>query len=532
MFTLTDALGLEALSQARVVAGSQGLGREVRWAQVVDVPDITQWVREGDLLLTTAYTLLKNAHGQESLILDLHTKGLAGLVLACGGDYFKQAPEIMRAQGNHLGFPIIESPWDVPFHDIVMALAEEIISAQNRWLRRASEIHDRFTARVLQGGGPAELAADLATVLARSVLIADASFAVIANASFAEPSLFGEQASDILPDPLVTYIRESRPPGADCAWRLAANHEKGAHADCVIAPIAVGRQTLGYVLAGATGDSLGDLDLRAAESTAAVTALLLFKERAVHEAESRMEGSLMDRLLAGNAPDDAMVQAAQRYGIDATRTYAVAFMEIGEHNTPALQRTLRNHLAQLRQPLLIGERDSGVLLLLSGRRQEVKAAAERLIRMLGMPHPLRVGIGTCVRLSDLQSSYQQAREALTVALRLKTTVQVICFDDLGLLHWLWALPTAVRDANIYSSTIRKLADQDRARGTDLLTTLEAYVLHGGAIHKAAAALHVHRHTLKYRLDKIARVCELNVEAPLVRLNMQVALIEYRLRGEV
>jgi purine catabolism regulator len=95
----------------------------------------------------------------------------------------------------------------------------------------------------------------------------------------------------------------------------------------------------------------------------------------------------------------------------------------------------------------------------------------------------------------------------------------------------WTLPPAVRADNAYIRKVRLLIDYDRAKGADLLATLDAYLQHGGALTQAAATLFVHRHTLTYRLDKIERLCDLDLSAPLVRLNLQVALIEYRLHGD-
>jgi PucR family transcriptional regulator, purine catabolism regulatory protein len=36
---LSEALAMEALKDARVVAGGRGLENEVRWAHVVEIPD-------------------------------------------------------------------------------------------------------------------------------------------------------------------------------------------------------------------------------------------------------------------------------------------------------------------------------------------------------------------------------------------------------------------------------------------------------------------------------------------------------------
>src|SRR5205823_6481591 len=135
MFTVRDALELEVLRQAHLVAGTQGLDREVRWAHVVDVPDVPQWVRAGDLLLTTGVSWGDRAESRDRLVPALYEQDLAGMILAVG-DYLAHAPREMIAQADQLAFPLIELPWDVPFEDVVLAVSECIINAQTRMLRR------------------------------------------------------------------------------------------------------------------------------------------------------------------------------------------------------------------------------------------------------------------------------------------------------------------------------------------------------------------------------------------------------------
>jgi len=499
----------------------------------VDVPDVIHWVRDGDLLLTTAISLRDDPWSQQQIVPDLHEKGLAGLVLAIGG-YLEHVPEAMRAQADHLNFPLIELPWDVPFQDVVMAISEQIINAQNTLLRRTADIHDRFTARVLQGSGLADLADDLAAVLARPALIVDASFTIMAATTPLDAApVVAQGVGDALPRPLIAHARGSMPsPNSRPArsWRVAARLDRGLRADCVVAPIAVGHQTLGYVVAGATRDGGGELDLQAAEQAATVTALLLYKERAVHEAESRMEGSLMDRLLTGNALDEATVVAAQRYGLDVAHRYVVGILASEANEVAAILPRLHGALAQLRQPRLVSEQDFGVVLFLCVQEGDAKPAAERLVAAIGLSHPVRLALGRGAGLRELSRGYQQACEALEVATRLAMTDPVIAFDELGLLHWLWTLQPAAQADNTFVRKVHLLVEYDRNKETDLRATLEAYVRADGAISEAANILHVHRHTLTYRLDKIKRLCELNLAAPLVRLNLQVALLAYRLHG--
>lgn len=58
--TVEDALKIYPLSEGKLTAGQNGVNRIVKSVNVMDAPDIADWVREGDILFTTAY-LMKDA---------------------------------------------------------------------------------------------------------------------------------------------------------------------------------------------------------------------------------------------------------------------------------------------------------------------------------------------------------------------------------------------------------------------------------------------------------------------------------------
>ncbi|HEY2191530.1 MAG TPA: helix-turn-helix domain-containing protein, partial [Actinomycetospora sp.] len=64
---------------------------------------------------------------------------------------------------------------------------------------------------------------------------------------------------------------------------------------------------------------------------------------------------------------------------------------------------------------------------------------------------------------------------------------------------------------------------DRERHADLVRTLGAYLDHGGNYDDTAAALHIHRSTLRYRLQRIRELSGHDLTHPDTRLNLHVAV---------
>ena len=64
-----------------MVGGQEGLDRQVRAVNVMEVPDILDWVQPDELLLTTAYPLRHDPVGLDALIPRLAERGLAGIAV-------------------------------------------------------------------------------------------------------------------------------------------------------------------------------------------------------------------------------------------------------------------------------------------------------------------------------------------------------------------------------------------------------------------------------------------------------------------
>ena len=69
-----------------------------------------------------------------------------------------------------------------------------------------------------------------------------------------------------------------------------------------------------------------------------------------------------------------------------------------------------------------------------------------------------------------------------------------------------------------------LKEQDARKGSELYETLFQYLLNERSIQKGAAALHVHKNTYSYRLERIKELSDANLDDPLTRLYLMVSYV--------
>src|SRR3982751_4731705 len=134
---LREALALPALQGVRVLAGQAGLHRTVRYVNVMEVPDILDWVKPDELLLTTAYPLRDDRAALGELVPHLAQRGLAGLAVK-PARYIDAVPPVMREAADRLAFPLLELPPETALADIINAVLELILNRQALRLARSA----------------------------------------------------------------------------------------------------------------------------------------------------------------------------------------------------------------------------------------------------------------------------------------------------------------------------------------------------------------------------------------------------------
>ncbi|MEJ2857563.1 MULTISPECIES: helix-turn-helix domain-containing protein [unclassified Saccharothrix] len=383
--------------------------------------------------------------------------------------------------------------------DNARLLAE--ISAHSQAVERAEEAHDKLMDLVLRGGDLSAVAAAMAGTLGGGIGVYTAD---------------GVELTHVGP-----------PTEAPDPHDVAASHHSGralSTPDGWVCAVQAGPELLGSIVRSADTGDLVDADRRLFERAAVVTALLLLLRRSVAKAEDEVRGELLTDLLT--APDrnpSALVDRAQRLGVDLTAPHAVLIA----HATAIPRRRLAGAAAQ--HATLIGIHAEQVVLLVPDGHPGALAA--RVSAALGAATGCPVTVaaaGPARGPADLARAHAEASRCLRALLRLGREGTGASMADLGFIGLLLA------DHGEHSTFIRRtlgpVFDYDRERGTELLRTLEAYFATGGNPSRAKDALHVHVNTVAQRLDRVGKLLGPDWQSPERVLEIQLALRLHALRA--
>lgn len=260
--------------------------------------------------------------------------------------------------------------------------------------------------------------------------------------------------------------------------------------------------------------------------------------------EETQRREFVEDLLRGDADVGRLVERAEPFGLDMARPHQVALAA----PTGPLEGT-GMAISDLEQAVVhrVGDRD--VLVATKDGWIVVVAPADTDLPPTPGPHraptrlgdflhaeldrsprgqPWRVTVGRAYPGSyGIPRSYEEAREGLTMAVRLHLDTPVIHADQLLIYRVLLRDQPAITD--LVQAVVGNLV---RARGgaEPLLTTLDSYFATGGVTTETARRLHLSVRAVTYRLDRVRSLTGYDPTDPAQRFTIQAAVLGARLLG--
>jgi purine catabolism regulator len=514
--TVADLLGIEELS-LRLVAGGAGLDRPIRWAHVSELNDPTRWLRGGEILLTTGLGLGDDAAEQAAFVEKLADATLAGLGLGLGFA-FDQTPAAVVAAGDAAGFPVFEVPFEVPFIAITEALFSRLINEQYVLLQRAGTVQQTLSRLLVDQAGLDALLGAYARMTGAAALLFDLHGEVLASSPEATRPLDRQAAWE--------EVQALRPEEGEFSVSLS-----GRDGGRSLLPIAVGGAPRAFLVI-ARGGRAEPFHQVVSHHLATAIALALAKAQAVAQTERRLVGDFLDALLEGELSGDETARRLRFLGLGASPAIAALVgrpdpaAEGDDERVEALERLVEDRLSRRPAPYVCSIHDHAVVALFEvAEPGEARAAAEAVVeaaRARGLAARLGVGIPeTAAR--EPRRVYQEARFALDAAPAAGLDGQVACIENLGSHRLLLALQQDAALDAFSRGLLAPLRAYDRRQNGDLVASLRTFLERNGNWESAARALGVHRHTLRYRIRRVAELTGRDLDAAGDRVEFWLAL---------
>ena len=218
----------------------------------------------------------------------------------------------------------------------------------------------------------------------------------------------------------------------------------------------------------------------------------------------------------------AVPRAAQT-GDWRARVLVVALRALRAASTGAIAR-LAEH----------GDRAEVGAIFPAGEHEQLERATQALARELDASLPgFHITVARSRWVADPADLYRAGQEALLATNVAEADgLELLAFEDTGSYRLL--LPAMSEDPGelerFYEETVAPLSAYDEQYETDLVTTIEAYLENDGNVTPTADQLFTHRHTIRYRLERVKELCGHDITSTEGREKLGLGLKAMRVLG--
>jgi PucR family transcriptional regulator, purine catabolism regulatory protein len=478
------------------------LEREIFGAHALEVSNPTRWLQEGWVMLTSGMRL-HSRREQRALVEELVEARIAALGFAVDVN-FKHIPRAVLDEANGRGLPVFSVPLPTPLREIIAFVAQARLSRELYTLRRAFSMQ-RFLMEALQEPEAEDaLARRLASVLDSSVAIFSPSGQLLAG------------RGDVPLDSMWKELTRREP--------LLQRFTMGRLS--VISTPVEAEGTIAYWLVVATQSQtpFDQLGRAVTEAAARLLGVIALGHRAALAEERALRASLLSEIFerdltptsAGVA--DRLEAHGFRSGIGTRILWIVPRQGDGDE-LAEISQVVETSCKRHRQPCLVmlaGDCVAALTEMHCDSRSRGMAIAKAL-RDAG--HRVQIGISSPLDANTpFARALRDARLAANAGAHQLGDGGIVNIDDLDLV----GLTLSAEDGDGLSSKARDMLEPLRSN-PPLLESLQTYFELGLDVGKAAARLHLHPNSLRYRLAQIERLLDINLSHPRAIANVYIAL---------
>lgn len=524
--TVEQALSIYPLSEGRLIAGRNGVTRVVKSVNVMDAPDITEWIKDGEMLFTTAYVMKDRPDEAIELLRKLHVRGSAGLGIKLGR-FWANVPESIVEEADRLGYPLIELPYQFTFSDQMNGLFHAELERNTRSLHELLEKQKKLMQFALGAQSDSMFFEQMQAIIG-------APYAVVSSRGHMIFNSTRYRDKELL---------------AGWPWREGVRRLRVEKCEMFRIPIEWKRECIGYAIFGQQEAAFLKEEEGLFVQTAEILAhhLSCIYREELERSLNRDLGGMFARYLNQDVPVGMLTAQMEDLGIRVLRgPYQCVLTKVvpGVHEErkraviKAVREELEYNPAFRELEVVHFVVENGVFSIFQGSEfagsselPEIVNQALVCVMDKGILPQIRMSVSNKrMKPAVLRQAYMECSEAFALAERLGVADRVIRFESVELAYVFRHVPA--NEMRTYGQEVlAELLAKDPEYANEMLRTLEAFLEHDGQVNEAAKHLFVHRNTVAYRLEKIGEILGVDFKKINDLLRLKLALMFRRMEAD-
>jgi purine catabolism regulator len=520
---VSDIFSQPIFSGFILIAGDDGSDREIRNINMMDAPDIIDYLKPGDWLVTSGYHLKNNTEFFKKLVQQMEGKGCAALGIKTKR-FIDDIPDEVIEIANQLSFPLIFIPNSIPLVDIVNQTLTLILHARTQELQFAIDTHQQFSSHIMNGEGIVRLLNSLSNLIGYPAALLDNYFKPIAVTG---------QEKDGSGQELFIPLKQAGSFLAQMSSSYSAFCLRESHQAYTLFPLYTYKTKRHFLIIAGHIPMEERIVVLTIEQAANVLAFELIKDEALKQSDRKIRDAFFLKLITDEfSSKEEMVSRAKEFGMlsEQKTILAVGKLDIDDSQisfkkfrmkTNDVSDFIEGEMANLPFNGYFFVKDSFCICLfdvgegwVDGPRQllpylsKVQKRVEQFFS-----ETISFGLSNlCVNLSDVSVAYQAAVDALQAGLRSRRREFVQIYQSKGFSDLLRMVP--MEDLHkLYRETFQGLAFPEKEEDVELFRTLIVFFESNCQISETAKKLFIHRNTVIYRIDKCEQLIGKDLKDP-------------------
>ena len=533
MFTLEELLR-DCCPELSVLNSGADLSRVVFSADITETPDVSDYISENTLIITTGMAFQNDPERLSEFIVKLNEKPVPGIAIKLER-FITEIPKSVIKTADDLGFPILIIPRESTLGIVSHKILSYIWSTQAKTLARAIEVNREFSKFVSRNATVSSLIAHISRMLSRSILFLSPFLEVETS------SILDDVDEDIVEKSMTVIINYYMDPNHQRRrklFNLCRSEEKSISA--TVFPVMVDSYQEYLLVVFNTTEIPFPFSELVLEQVTIPIAFVQYKYQILEQSIMLEREKFFDLICSAQNELETfnlMLSAYPAwYGLETTDFYQVIVAGIDNVQTydepqqvfGIVCRWLEREIPNIFPGAIVfALRDDGrFAIVLQQAAESVAKKLEKLSEKLGnfFPFYLSFTIGSRVESIDsIWFSHLRAQEIYRQAVENKEKHFVKEYFSQGMQDVVRFIPQG-HAKHFAKYILKELAYPKTKLNQELRQTLTVFMDNRGDLTRTAKEAYLHRNTVRYRIQKVESILGVDLDDPEVSLNVRMALL--------
>jgi purine catabolism regulator len=515
--SVEELLALDFFSKATLLAGKKGLSRIISSVNVFEAPTALEFIRGGELFLTTGFSFLQDEKLQEEVVYSLSKKGAACLLITLV--YFKEVPDAIKKAANNFGLPIIIIDKDCSYLDIYKIINTFLYARATKEIKSEDEVVNEIYRSVYE-----EEIEGLLKVIHKWTGLT--SMIIVNNQIIVYPQ-------NDLYNNFPSNNREWKQKDVTKVHNMNIMHftyrSEDSNYECIAINLGKGIDNTEHIILFKDKREFIKDDFLIINYAASACFMEFKRRKFILDFNRTHRENFLKDFFKGNCSREEAKKNCHKGGLDFLEEGIPVIVNIKD-KIPTLEKSsFLDYVEEIiidsfgKKTIFCSLGNNNIYMFLPNEENYfnlIKEFYAKATKDLSKYH-IVIGLGRITNFSVITEGFDEAFNALKIGLCLNFNPKIFDYNKLGC-YRLLCQPGLDKELSRfcydYLQPLRHVQEEN-----DLLHTLINYIECNYNYKDTAEKMYLHVNTIRYRVSVIEKLCRINLKLSSDRLNIEIAI---------